>query len=89
MAVIALGTRANPLVQSTTPDLRTNNKGYIAVDAETLQTSKQGVFASGDIVTGGATVILAMAAGRTLAASMSTSAARWSDSMQGHNHDRV
>jgi glutamate synthase (NADPH/NADH) small chain len=70
MAVIALGTGANPLVQSTTPDLQTNRKGYIAADAETLATSKQGVFAAGDIVTGSATVILAMAAGRKAAASI-------------------
>ena len=48
-----MGTGANPLVQSTTPDLATNRKGYIAVaDPETLRTSKQGVFAGGDIVTG-------------------------------------
>jgi glutamate synthase (NADPH/NADH) small chain len=67
MAVIALGTGANPLVQSTTPDLNTNPKGYIAADTETLQTSKRGVFAAGDIVTGSATVILAMAAGRKAA----------------------
>ncbi len=67
MAVIALGTGANPLVQSTTPDLQTNRRGYIAADPETLQTSKRGVFAAGDIVTGSATVILAMAAGRKAA----------------------
>lgn len=67
MAVVALGTSANPLVQSTTPDLQTNRKGYIAADPETLQTSKPGVFAAGDIVTGSATVILAMAAGRRAA----------------------
>jgi glutamate synthase (NADPH/NADH) small chain len=67
MAVIALGTTANPLVQSTTPDLQTNRKGYIVADAQTLQTSKKGVFAAGDIVTGAATVILAMAAGRRAA----------------------
>jgi glutamate synthase (NADPH) small chain len=70
MAVIALGTGANPLVQSSTPDLETNRKGYIAADPETLQTSKQGVFAAGDIVTGAATVILAMAAGRKAARSI-------------------
>jgi len=70
MAVIALGTSANPLVQSTTPDLQTNRKGYIAADSETLQTSKPGVFAAGDIVTGSATVILAMAAGRRAARSI-------------------
>jgi glutamate synthase (NADPH/NADH) small chain len=70
MAVIALGTTANPLVQSTTPDLQTNRKGYIAADPETLRTSKRGVFAAGDIVTGSATVILAMAAGRRAARSI-------------------
>ena len=70
MVVIALGTSANPLVQSTTPDLKTNRKGYIAADPETLRTSKPGVFAAGDIVTGAATVILAMAAGRKAARSI-------------------
>jgi glutamate synthase (NADPH/NADH) small chain len=70
MAVIALGTGANPLVQASTPDLATNRKGYIAADPETLQTSKRGVFAAGDIVTGSATVILAMAAGRRAARSI-------------------
>jgi glutamate synthase (NADPH/NADH) small chain len=70
MAIIALGTVANPLVQSTTPDLKTTRKGYIAADPETLRTSKMGVFAGGDIVTGGATVILAMGAGRKAASSI-------------------
>jgi glutamate synthase (NADPH/NADH) small chain len=70
MAVIALGTGANPLVQASTPDLQTNRKGYIAADPQTLQTSKRGVFAAGDIVTGSATVILAMAAGRRAARSI-------------------
>src|SRR5581483_2698234 len=70
MAVIALGTGANPLVQSTTPDMQTDRKGYIAADPATLQTSKPGVFAAGDIVTGAATVILAMAAGRKAARSI-------------------
>ncbi|MCA9119448.1 MAG: NADPH-dependent glutamate synthase [Planctomycetaceae bacterium] len=67
MAVIALGTGANPLVQSATPDLETNAQGYIVADEQTLRTSKDGVFAGGDIVTGGATVILAMGAGRQAA----------------------
>ena len=67
LAIIAVGTSANPLVQSTTPDLKTNKKNYIEADPETLQTSKKGVFAGGDIVTGGATVILAMGAGRKAA----------------------
>ena len=70
MVVIALGTSANPLVQSTTPDLATNRRGYITADPETLRTSKRGVFAAGDIVTGAATVILAMAAGRKAAGSI-------------------
>ena len=51
-----------------TPDLKTTKKGYIEADPETLKTSKPGVFAGGDIVTGGATVILAMGAGRKAAA---------------------
>jgi glutamate synthase (NADPH/NADH) small chain len=70
VAVIAVGTSANPIVQSTTPDLRTNRRGYIDAHAETLRTSKRGVFAGGDIVTGAATVILAMGAGRKAAGSI-------------------
>jgi glutamate synthase (NADPH/NADH) small chain len=70
VAIVALGAGANPLVQSTTPELSTNRRGYIIADAETMQTSKPGVFAGGDIVTGGATVILAMGAGRRAAASI-------------------
>jgi glutamate synthase (NADPH/NADH) small chain len=70
LCIIAVGTSANPLVQSTTPDLKTNRKNYIEADPETLQTSKPGVFAGGDIVTGSATVILAMGAGRKAAASI-------------------
>jgi glutamate synthase (NADPH/NADH) small chain len=71
VAIVAVGTGPNPLVQSTTPDLVTNKKGYIAVaDQETLRTSKKGVFAGGDIVTGAATVILAMGAGRKAARSI-------------------
>ena len=67
VAVIAAGTTANPLIQSTTPGLATTKRGYIAANDETLATSKPGVFAGGDIVTGGATVILAMGAGRKAA----------------------
>jgi len=67
VAIVAVGTTANPLIQSTTPDLKTNKRGYIEVNEETLATSKPGVFAGGDIVTGGATVILAMGAGRKAA----------------------
>jgi len=67
VAVIAVGTTSNPLVQSTTPDLKTRKGGYIEANPDTLKTSKQGVFAAGDIVTGAATVILAMGAGRKAA----------------------
>ncbi|MCD6281311.1 MAG: NADPH-dependent glutamate synthase [Deltaproteobacteria bacterium] len=65
--VVAIGTRANPLVQSTTPGLELNKRGYIEADEETGKTSREGVFAGGDIVTGSATVILAMGAGRKAA----------------------
>jgi len=67
VAIIGVGTTANPLIQSTTPDLATNRHNYIVADPDTLRTSKRGVFAGGDIVTGGATVILAMGAGRKAA----------------------
>ena len=67
VVIIGVGTHANPLIQSTTPDLKTNQKNYIVADPETMRTSKRGVFAGGDIVTGGATVILAMGAGRKAA----------------------
>jgi glutamate synthase (NADPH/NADH) small chain len=67
VAIIAVGTTANPLIQSTTPDLAINKWGYIVVNEENQRTSKKGVFAGGDIVTGGATVILAMGAGRKAA----------------------
>jgi glutamate synthase (NADPH/NADH) small chain len=70
LVVIGVGTTANPLIQSTTPELKTTRKNYIVIDEETARTSKQGVFAGGDIVTGGATVILAMGAGRKAAASI-------------------
>ncbi|MGE5205581.1 MAG: NADPH-dependent glutamate synthase [Chlamydiota bacterium] len=67
VAVIAVGTSANPVIQSTTPGLRTNRWGYIEADPATQRTSRKGVFAGGDIVTGSATVILAMGAGRRAA----------------------
>jgi glutamate synthase (NADPH/NADH) small chain len=70
MVVVAIGTGANPLIQSTTPDLKTNKWGYIEADPETGATSKPGVYAGGDIVTGSATVILAMGAGRKAADAM-------------------
>ena len=70
VAVIAVGTSANPIVQSTTPGLATDKRGYIQADGTTQRTSRRGVFAGGDIVTGSATVILAMGAGRRAAKSI-------------------
>ena len=65
--IVALGTQANPLIPSTTPNLQLNRRGYIEADPETGKTSMEGVYAGGDIVTGSATVILAMGAGRKAA----------------------
>ena len=70
VAIMAIGTSANPIVQSTTPGLETNKRGYISADEATQRTSRKGVFAGGDIVTGSATVILAMGAGRRAAKSI-------------------
>ncbi len=67
VAVIAIGTTANPIIRTTTPGLATTKKGYIQADETNQKTSRKGVFAGGDIVTGGATVILAMGAGRRAA----------------------
>lgn len=65
--VIAIGQGPNPLIQSTTPGLDTTKRGNIIAKEETGATSKEGVFAGGDIVTGAATVILAMGAGKKAA----------------------
>jgi glutamate synthase (NADPH/NADH) small chain len=65
--IMALGTSPNPLITSTTEGLKTNRWGCIEVDEETMMTSRPGVFAGGDIVTGAATVILAMGAGKKAA----------------------
>jgi glutamate synthase (NADPH/NADH) small chain len=70
MVVIAVGANANPLITSTTPGLKTNKWGYIIADPETGKTLKPRVWAGGDIVTGAATVILAMGAGRLAADSI-------------------
>jgi len=66
----SLGNRPNPLIPMTTPDLKTTRWGTLDCDPDTLETSKKGVFAGGDIVTGAATVISAMGAGKTAAASI-------------------
>ena len=70
VAVIAIGNNPNPLIHKTAPDLEQTRWGTIVADPETGRTNKVGVFAGGDIVTGGATVILAMGAGRKAAASI-------------------
>ncbi len=65
--IYALGTKANPIINRSTPGLTLDARGYIGADEHTQVTSLPGVFAGGDIVTGGATVILAMSAGRRAA----------------------
>jgi glutamate synthase (NADPH/NADH) small chain len=67
---MAIGTRANPLLTSTAPALELNKRGYIDVSSETFATSIPGVYAGGDIVTGSATVIEAMGAGKIAADQM-------------------
>jgi glutamate synthase (NADPH/NADH) small chain len=70
LVIVAVGSGANPLLTQSTPGLKLNQWGYIATDQATNKTSLKGVWAGGDIVTGAATVILAMGAGRTAANSI-------------------
>ena len=65
--IIAIGQSPNPLIRQTTPGLETQKWGGIIVDEDTMKTSKDGVYAGGDTVTGAATVILAMGAGKKAA----------------------
>ena len=65
--IVSIGTGPNPIIAHTTPGLDTTKRGNIVADEESCATSKPGVFAGGDIVTGAATVILAMGAGRKAA----------------------
>ena len=65
--IMSIGTSPNPLIKSTTKGLDTNKHGCIVADETTGQTSRPGVFAGGDAVTGAATVILAMGAGKNAA----------------------
>jgi glutamate synthase (NADPH/NADH) small chain len=65
--IMAVGTNTNPLVSRSTSDLRVNDCGYIVADEKTGGTSRAGVYAGGDIVTGSATVISALGAGRKAA----------------------
>ena len=70
LVVVAIGNSSNPLIPRTTPGLETNRWDNIVVNEETMQTSRKGVYAGGDIVTGGATVILAAGAGKKAARAM-------------------
>jgi len=69
-AVISIGAGANPLLTKATAEIGLNRRGHIIAEPETGKTTKKGVWAGGDIVTGQATVILAMGAGRTVANSI-------------------
>jgi NADPH-dependent glutamate synthase beta subunit-like oxidoreductase len=68
--ISALGTKANPIITQATPGLGLNKWGNVVADDAAQATTLPGVFAGGDIVTGGATVILAMGAGRRAARSI-------------------
>jgi glutamate synthase (NADPH/NADH) small chain len=70
IAIVAIGNDVNPLIQNTTPDIAAGRCGNIVVDPDTGMTSKEGVFSGGDVVRGGATVILAMGDGRRAARAM-------------------
>ena len=65
--IVAIGQSPNPLIKATTPGLATQKWGGIVADDETMATSLPGVYAGGDVVTGAATVILAMGAGKKAA----------------------
>jgi glutamate synthase (NADPH/NADH) small chain len=65
--IIAIGQSPSPLIPKTTPDLKTERDGVVVIENETGKTSKKGVFAGGDVATGGATVILAMGQGKKAA----------------------
>lgn len=68
--IMSIGTSPNPLIRSTTPGLDTNKRGCLVVNEDTMQTTREGVYAGGDAVTGAATVILAMGAGKQAAKSI-------------------
>jgi glutamate synthase (NADPH/NADH) small chain len=70
LAIVAVGSGANPLLTGSTEGLKLNKWKYIVTDDESAKTTRPGVWAGGDIVTGAATVILAMGAGRIAANSM-------------------
>lgn len=68
--IMSIGTSPNPLIKSTTDGLETDKRGCIVVEGESGKTTKNGVYAGGDAVTGAATVILAMGAGKNAAAAI-------------------
>ncbi len=68
--IMSIGTSPNPLIRSTTSGLEANRRGCLVVNEDTMATTKDGVYAGGDAVTGAATVILAMGAGKKAAASI-------------------
>ncbi|WP_349399026.1 NADPH-dependent glutamate synthase [Clostridium perfringens] len=68
--IMSLGTSPNPLISNSTKGLKTNKRGCLLVDEESLSTSLKGIYAGGDAVTGAATVILAMGAGKKAAKSI-------------------
>ena len=68
--IVSIGQSPNPLIRQTTPGLETQKWGGIIVDEDSMKTSKEGVYAGGDVVTGAATVILAMGAGKSAAKAM-------------------
>jgi glutamate synthase (NADPH) small chain len=70
LCIVAVGSGANPLLTSETPDMKLNKWGNVLADEKNGKTTKRGVWAGGDIVTGAATVILAMGAGRAAADSI-------------------
>ena len=70
LAVIAIGNGSNPIIHNKTPQIEVNKSGNIIVNPETSETTLKAVYAGGDIVSGGATVIKAMGAGRAAAASI-------------------
>lgn len=68
--IVAIGNSPNPLIRTTTKGIEANRRGCLVVEEDTMRTTRQGVYAGGDAVTGAATVILAMGAGRQAAKSI-------------------
>ena len=86
--IIAIGTTPNPLIRNTTPGLETQKWGGIIVNEETLETSRENVYAGGDAVTGAATVILAMGAGKKAAAAIDAKLRAVNSSVESYDHEQ-